>query len=150
MNNTLKFRGFTILLIIILCVGLTFKYLQNDTFYIIKLGDYIVHHGIDKIDHYSWVANLSYTYPHWIYDIFMYFIYNNFGFFGVYVSVIVSFIALILVVYYVSLRMIKNEFLASLIAIICVFRLSAFAVARAQIISLPLFVLEVYFISVHY
>ena len=147
MNNKIKYRIFAIISIILLCIGLTFKYLQNDTFYIIKLGDYIVHHGIDNIDHYSWISNLSYTYPHWLYDVFIYYIYHYFGCFGIYVSTIIFFIILILVVYYVSLKMIRNELLSLLISIICIFRLSAFAVARAQIISLPMFVLEVYFIN---
>ena len=147
MENRMKFRLFTILSIVILCIGLTFKYFTNDTFYIIKLGNFIVHNGIDKIDHYSWVSQLPYTYPHWIYDIFIYYFYHYFGYFGIYVSTIISFIVLILVIYYVSLKMIKNELLSFFISIICVFRLSTFAVARAQIISLPMFILEVYFIN---
>ncbi len=147
MKHKIKFRIFGIISIVILCIGFTFKFLQSDTFYIIKLGDYIVHHGLDKIDHYSWVGHLPYTYPHWLYDVFIYLIYNYFGYFGIYVSTIISFIILILVIYYVSLKMIKNELLSFLVSIMCVFRVSAFAVARAQIISLPLFILEVYFIN---
>ena len=41
----------------------------------------------------------------------------------------------------------KNEFASFFVAVITVFSLYMFAVARSQIISLPLFVLEVYFIS---
>ena len=146
MKDRLKYRVFGVILIVILCIGLTFKYLQNDTFYIIKLGDFIVHHGIDSLDHYSWVANLPYTYPHWLYDVGIYFIYHAFGYLGVYVSTIIFFIILILIIYYINLKIHKHEFLALLVSLICVFRLSMFAVARSQIISLSLFLLEVYFI----
>ena len=134
------------LLIIICCIGFTFKYLQNDTFYIIKLGDYIVHHGLDSIDHYSWIAMLPYTYPHWLYDVFIYYVYHFFGYFGIYVSTIVFFIVMVLIMYYILLKLTKNELLSFLVSIISCFRLGIFIVARSQVISLSLFMLEVYFI----
>ena len=147
MKDKVKFRIIGIFSIVILCIGLTYKYLQSDTFYVIKLGNYIVHHGIDSIDHYSWVARLPYTYPHWLYDVFIYYIYHLFGYGGIYVSVIVCFIILVLVIYYISLKLLKNDFLALVISVISVFRLCMFAVARSQIVSIPLFLLEVYFIN---
>ena len=146
MKDKIKFKIIGMFSIVILCIGLTFKYLENDTFYIIKLGDFLVHHGVDKIDHYSWIANLPYTYPHWLYDIFIYYIYYGFGYHGIYISTIVFFIFLIFIIYYVELKITKCEFLSLIFSIICVFRLSMFAVARSQIISLSLFLLEVYFI----
>lgn len=147
MNQKMKYRFFGIVAIVFLCIGLTYKYFQNDTFYIIKLGEFISRNGIDLVDHYSWVANLSYTYPHWLYDLVIYEIYHNFSYLGVYVSTIIMFIVLVLCIYLVHLKSYKNELLAVLIAVISVFRLSMFAVARAQIVSLPLFLLEVYFLN---
>ena len=73
-----KYRLFGIVTIIFLCIGLTYKYFQTDTFYMIKLGDFIYHHGIDFLDHYCWVTRLPYTYPHWLYDVFLYLVYNFF------------------------------------------------------------------------
>ena len=146
-SNKVRFMVISIFSIILLCIGLTFKYLQDDTFYIIKLGEDIINNGIDFMDHYCWITNLSYTYPHWLYDVIIYFIYNLFGYLGIYISVIVCFILLILCLYYVNYKMYNNMFLAFLVSIILCFRLSMFAVARSQIISLPLFVLEVYFIN---
>ena len=147
MKAKYRYRVFGVLAIIFLCIGLTYKYLQTDTFYMIKLGDYIYHHGIDFLDHYCWIAKLPYTYPHWLYDLFLYFVYNNFGYFGIYVSTIILFIALSFVIYYVNLKLIKNEFFSIILSIICVFQLSMFAVARAQLISLICFVLEFYWIN---
>jgi intracellular septation protein A len=97
---------------------MTIKSLQNDTFYIIKLGGDILNYGIDLIDHYSWVANLSYTYPHWLYDLLMYLIYSNFDFLGIYVSTMLLFIILILSIYIVNLRVNKNELMAAIIAVV--------------------------------
>ncbi len=141
-----KYCLFGILVISFLCIGLTYRYLQTDTFYMIKLGNYIYHNGIDFLDHYCWIVNLPYTYPHWLYDFFIYLVYDWFGYFGIYVSTIFLFIFLCLTIYFVNLKLNKNEFFSIILSIICVFRLSMFAVARAQLISLICFVLEFYFI----
>lgn len=147
MNLKIKCRLFGLCAIVLLCIGLTYKFFQNDTFYIIKLGEFIKKNGIDLIDHYSWVANLSYTYPHWLYDLFIYEIYHNFNYFGIYIATIIMFIIFVLCIYFVHLKSYKNELLTVFVVVISVFRLSMFAVARAQIVSLPLFLLEVYFLK---
>ena len=141
-----KYRFFGLISILFLCIGLTYKYFQTDTFYMIKLGDFIYHNGIDFLDHYCWVTRLPYTYPHWLYDLFVYFVYSRFNYYGIYVSTIITFIFLIFAIYYVNLKLNKNEFFSIIVSIICIFRLSMFAVARAQLISLICFVLEFYFI----
>lgn len=87
---------------------------------------------------------MVYTYPHWLYDLIIYYIYDLFGYNGIHVSVIICFILLVLCVYFVNLKMHKNEFVSFVVSIIAIFRLSMFAVARSQIISLPMFILEVY------
>ena len=47
---------------------------QNDTFYTIKIGEHIINTGtIDMQDPFSWHENLPYTYPHWAYDVMIYF-----------------------------------------------------------------------------
>lgn len=145
-NDKFKMRILAVFAIILLCIGVTIKELENDTFYIIKLGEYIVSHGIDMKDHFSWISNLSYTYPHWLYDVILYFIYFNFGLFGIYVSVIFLFIVLVLCIYFVNLKLTKNDFMScfvSIISLICL-GIGGFATARAQLITAILFLLEVF------
>ena len=72
----LKFNIMAIALIIVFCFAISPITLQNDTFYTISMGDQIVHHGIDMQDHFSWIKGLTYTYPHWAYDVTMYTIYH--------------------------------------------------------------------------
>lgn len=147
MNNKIKIRLFSIITIIFLCIGNTIKSFQNDTFYMIKLGEYITQNGIDLLDHWCWITNLPYTYPHWLYDVFIYYIFNFFGNLGIYVSVIILFIILILTIYYIQLKINKNEFMALLVSLLSIACLYGLATARAQLVSYPLFLLEVYFIE---
>lgn len=142
-----KFRFLSIISIIILCIGFTVREFQNDTFYMIKLGKFITNNRIDLLDHYCWISNLPYTYPHWLYDVFIYNVYNYFGNLGIYISNIFLFILLILVVYYVNLKINKNEFMAFIVSIISIFPLYMFITARAQVVSTILLLLEVYCIN---
>lgn len=141
-----KFKILTIFTIIVFCIASTIRVFENDTFYIIKLGEYIVNNGVDFMDHFSFIKGLNYTYPHWLYDVFLYFIYINYGYVGIYVSNIIFFIILIFSIYYISLKVIENEFISSLSAIMGIFILYVFVTARSQLISMILFIWEVYFI----
>lgn len=142
-----KIRFLAFFSIILLCVGVTFKEIQNDTFYIIKLGEYISENGVDLVDHYCWIADLSYTYPHWLYDFIMYIVYSQFDFLGIYISTIILFIILILSIYVINLKTNKSDFMAFFIAIISIACLYAFATARAQLVTAILFLWQVYFIE---
>ena len=145
-SSKIKLRILTVFSIILLCIAVVVREFQNDTFYIIKLGDFIFHNGVDLVDHYSWVTDLLYTYPHWLYDLFIYIVYSNFGFVGVYASSIVLFIILILSIYLINLDFNKNELMASIISIGTIPLLIGFVTARAQLVTIILFLWEVYFI----
>lgn len=146
-KDKIKIRILGIVTIILLCIATTVKSFQNDTFYIIKLGEDILKNGIDLIDHYCWITDLSYTYPHWLYDVFLYLIYDKFGYFGVYISTISLFIVLMSCIYKIQLKINKNEFLALFISFISIACLSGFATARSQLITVILYILQVYFIE---
>ncbi len=76
-QNKMKiFEVIAIILIICFAVGVSPRMLQNDTFYTVSVGKLIMENGIDMQDHFSWHENLPYTYPHWLYDVGMYLIYN--------------------------------------------------------------------------
>ena len=64
------FDAIAIICIVIIAIGVSPKILQNDTFYNIKCGEYIFKHGIFGIsqDPFSW-QGLTYTWPHWLYDL---------------------------------------------------------------------------------
>ena len=90
MKKNKKFEIIAIILIILFAISISPKTLQNDTFYTIKIGELIVKNkNIDMLEHFSWHSNLKYTYPHWLYDVMIYLIYNFWGFAGIYVSTII-------------------------------------------------------------
>ena len=49
-NKEINFKIIAIILIILFCVSITPVTFQNDTYYTIKIGEYIANHGIDMMD----------------------------------------------------------------------------------------------------
>ena len=142
------FVGLFMLWISIFAIGLVRKTLQNDTFYTIKIGELILNNGIDMMDHFSYHVGLPYTYPHWLYDVFIYIVFKSFGYPGLYVSSIVLLIILLLIVFRTNiLTCNKNYFMAALATFICALSISGFATARAQLVSFIVFALTIYFIE---
>ena len=144
-----RIKIFSVILIIILCITFCIMSLgpSNDTFYLIKLGEGISKNGVDMIDHFSWIPNLPYTYPHWLYSLLIYYVYKTFGYVGIYISSIVCFITIELLIYYVNLKTNKDDILALIVSIICVVPLSYFMLPRSQSISIIFLFLELYFIN---
>ena len=68
----IKFNILAIVLIIIFCIAVTPKTLQNDTFYTIKIGEHVMENGLTNEDPFTWHEGVKYTYPHWAYDVMIY------------------------------------------------------------------------------
>ena len=146
-KNKIKFNILSALIIIFLCIAITPITLQNDTFYTIKIGETINQNGIDMLDHFSWHENLQYTYPHWLYDLIIYLIYNKFGFLGIYISTCILSSLLGLSIYYCNTKLTKNNVMSFLITLLTMFLMTSYITARAQIVTFILFVFTIYFIE---
>ena len=147
MKKNKAFHLVAVLSIIFLCVGLTVITIQNDTFYTLKIGDYILKNGIDMMDHFSWIKGLPYTYPHWLYDCFMSIIFKLQGFNAIYVMNIVLYSTIGILIYYFSNQKTKNYLFSFILTIMTVGFMMAFITARAQIVSFIIFLLEKHFLD---
>ena len=146
-NVNIKFNILAVISICIFTIGLVAKTLQNDTYYTITLGKYVLEHGIDMMEHFSWHEGLIYTYPHWLYDIFMYLIYDNFGAMGIYISSIVLGSILGLSIYFIASKISKNNLISFFITLLIMFLGRGYITARAQLVTFILFVWTIYFIE---
>ena len=137
-----------ILLIAIFCISISPKTLQNDTFYTISIGKHIIEEKqIDMKDPFSWHENLPYTYPHWLYDVIIYLIYNAGGMEGIYISTCIFCAILGIVLYKTNSKISGNKYISFIIAILSIYILRGFIAARAQLVTFTLFVLTLYFIE---
>lgn len=123
------------------------KTLQNDTYYTVSIGNLIMENGIDMKDHFSWHENLPYTYPHWLYDVFMSIIYNIGNWDGIYISVCVMSILLGVSIYIVNKKLNKNQVISFCVTIGAMYLLKDYIAARAQLATFIIYVWVIYFIE---
>lgn len=142
------FHIVAIICIAIFCCAVSPKTLQNDTFYTISIGEYIFNNGVSDLtqDIFSW-HELPYTYPHWLYDLGMFLVYNSFGQQGIYVSTMILASILGISVYGLACKKSKNKVVSFVISICSIYLMKDFIAARAQLVTFILFVWAVYFIE---
>ena len=133
-------------LIVLLSISIVNKTLQNDTFSAIKIGDYILHNGIDFVEHFNF-NTLNYHNARWLFNIVLAFIYNNYDFLGIYLFVIINSIVLGLIMFNASFKYSKSILLSFVITFISLELIANSIVARAHTISYILLLLEVLFIE---
>ena len=146
-NINVNFTIVAIILIAIFCISITPVTFQNDTFYTIKIGEYIKNNGIDMMDHFSWHKNLSYTYPHWLYDLCTYLVYSIAEFKGVYILTCILSIILGISIFLVNSKLTKNKSISFIITIGVLYMLQDYIAARAQLVTFILFIWELFFIE---
>ena len=146
-NININFTIVAIVLIAIFCICVTPITLQNDTYYTIKIGELIKNNGIDMMDHFSWHENLSYTYPHWLYDLCTYFIYAIGGFKGIYIIACALSVILGISIFLVNSKLTKNKSISFIITIGAIYVLKPYIAARAQLVTFILFIWEIFFIE---
>ncbi len=147
LSNNVKFSIIAIILIVIFCVAISPITLQNDTYYTIKIGEHIQNNGIDMKDPFSWHEGLNYTYPHWLYDLLTFKIYETFGFTGIYVTTCILTSVLGILIYFVNSKLSKNNVISLIVTIGALYLIIGYITARAQLVTFILFILEVYFIE---
>ena len=146
-KSTIKFIIMAVILIAVFCLAISPVTLQNDTYYTIKIGEHIVNDGIDMQDPFSWHENLPYTYPHWLYDLLTYLIYNSFGMTGIYITTCILSVILGLSLYTVNRKLCKNQLFSFFITIGVMYLIRGYIAARAQLVTFILFVWTIYFIE---
>ncbi len=142
----LSFNIVAIVCILLFCIALTPVTLQNDTFYTIKIGEHILENGIDMQDPFS-IHDLPYTYPHWLYDVGIYLIYNIGGMPGIYLSTMLLACILGVSIYMVNKKIVKNDLISFLLTMEVMYVLDGFIAARAQLVTYILFTLQIFFIE---
>lgn len=145
-KTKMKFNVLAIICIIVFAFALAPKTLQNDTFYTISIGEHIMENGIDRVDPFSW-SDLKYTYPHWLYDVGIYLIYNLGGMTGIYISTIILSMILGVMLYVTNLKINKNNLFSFVLTMGVMFMMRDFLAARAQLVTFILFVTEILLIE---
>lgn len=136
------------IVIAIFSIGLPLKTFQNDTFFNISIGNYILKNGIDMQEHFTWVKDITYyTYSHWAFDILISLVYKAGGFDGIYLFVILFTIFTNVSLFILTYKRYKSPFVSLIITLASTFFISTCYTARSQLLSFVCFLFEIYSIE---
>ena len=143
-KSNFKCRMFFIAILSLITIAFVKKTFQNDTFFNISIGKYILQNGIDMKEHFSWIPNLYYTYSHWAFDILVFFIYSKYYFAGIYIFTIVLSIIINATLFSLLYKRTNNSIISFLITFVSFLLNIHYYSARSQIISFICFIIEIY------
>lgn len=135
-----------LIIILVMCSSVS-KEFQNDTFFTIAIGERILENGIEIEEKLVWHEGLEYTNSRWLFDLMISIINRHFGYAGIYVFVMMI-TTLCGVLLYFIINKITHKKIISFISVIVIMNLSKNVfVARAQVISFFVFIIQFYAIE---
>ena len=136
------------IVVAIFSIGLPLKEFQNDTFFNISIGKYILKNGIDMQEHFTWVKDVTYyTYSHWAFDILISLIYDIGNYAGIYIFVILFTIFTNVSLFILTYKRYKSPFVSLIITLSSTFFIRTCYTARSQLLSFVCFLYEIYAIE---
>lgn len=147
-NKALTFLFFIIPIFIFLIKSIK---LDNDIYFILNSGKYILNHGIPYYDPFTIHSGLRLIMQQWLSSIIFYEIYNIFGYFGLIIFMFLINIIIIILLYKLCMLVSENKLYLSvgLTIIIDYLLLSAFIVTRPQLFDFILLILELYILEIY-
>ena len=133
--------------ITILTASVIHKTFENDTYFTIPTGNYILQNGVDEAEPLTWHDNLKFTKLRWGFDVTVATIYNLAGFNGLYIFTIVISVLIGLSLFITLVKRKNNPIIAFLMTIFTIMSLRSGLTCRGQIMSYLFFVLEIYSIQ---
>lgn len=135
------------IVILLFSMAIVPKEFQNDTFFTIASGQRVLEYGVEKEEKLVWHEGLEFTNPRWLFDVIIAQIYNIGNFTGIYWFVIIITALISLSYFYVLNKFTQKPLTALLCTTITMYNSWIFFAARAQIMSMLLFIIEFYCIE---
>lgn len=144
-----KLLVLTMLLLPVVMYSIKGFNLDNDFWFLINTGKYILNNGFIHIEPFTIHDNLNYISQQWLTDIIFYKIYNSFNIYGMYILIIISNILITYIMYKLCLLVSNNKIKLSLFTTIIINTMisNSFIVTRPYVFDIILFTLELYILE---
>lgn len=146
-----KMMVILIFTILILFISLNKFKIDNDFWFLINTGKYILNNGIPIIEPFTIHTNLEFVAQQWLTDVIFYLIHNNFGVYGMYIFITLMSILIVMLIYKISLLVSDNNIKLSIIATLIIYMLLNidFITTRPQIFDITLLLTEIYLLELY-
>lgn len=151
-KNKMKIKNKKLIVTFIICIAILtatviHKTFENDTFFTIPTGNYIIHNGVNDAEPFTWHQNLKFTKLRWGFDVVVATIYNIAGFGGVYAFTIFMSVLIGVTLFITLVKRKNNPIVALLVSVFTVMCLKTCLKCRGQIMSYLFFIIEIYSIQ---
>ena len=144
-----KYWYFLFLLFPLISFCMINKKPDDDIWFILNNGRYVLAHGIPNIDPFSIHKGLHYIMQQWLFSIIIYLFYKKLGKYGILIFMFI-FYFLLTYVYYKLCYLISNDKKKTIFIITIFLTLShVYLVSRPQIITYIILLLETYFLELY-
>ncbi len=143
--NRFKFRKFYFFsLLFLLCITLSRFIIENDTYWLVNTGKYILSHGFPTTEPFTMHTGLEFSIQQWLTSVIFYFLFNLGGDFLLAIFDLCIYMLICVTLYKISMILSSNNRLVSYyISIFACLYLSLFIAPRPQILSFLVFALEI-------
>lgn len=146
-TKTSKEKAFLLILLAIPCL-LIRQTLDNDIWFLLNSGRYVLENGIPHVEPFTIHADLAFVMQQWLAAVIFWLLYSNFGSLGILLIIFISYGLLICLVYKLCMVISNENFLVSYaVTFIIIAILSIFMVSRPYIFSTLIIIVEVYILE---
>lgn len=110
--NEQKFRLPLVILLFLPCLFL-FPALDNDLWFLLASGRYVLAHGVPMIEPFTLHHNMTFVMQQWLSSVIFWLVYSNLGTYGVFALTCIVYGAIVLVTYRLTMHLSHQNFLAA-------------------------------------
>lgn len=144
-----KILVFLSISLFVVIINLNFTRLDNDFWFLINTGKYILNNGFPTIEPFTIHADLHFIVQQWLTDVIFYLVYSNFNIYGMFIFMSIMNIIITYLIYKICMLVSNNKVKISVIITILVdliFSIS-FVTTRPQIFDVLILLTELYLLE---
>lgn len=119
------------------------RVLDNDTWFLLNSGRYVMEHGIPYIEPFSIHKNMEFVMQQWLTDVVFWNVYNKFGENGLYLIIFLCYGIIIFLMYKLTMKVSQgNIFVSFIVTLLSSILVYTYMVARPTIFTLCIVMIE--------
>lgn len=119
------------------------RVLDNDTWFLLNSGRYVMEHGIPHIEPFSIHENMEFVMQQWLTDVMFWNVYNRFGENGLYLIIFLCYGIIIFLMYKLTMKVSQeNIFVSFIVTLLSSILVYTYMVARPTIFTLVIVMIE--------
>ena len=140
-------RLLLMLLLFLPCLFL-FPALDNDLWFLLASGRYVLSNGIPMVEPFTMHHNMAFVMQQWLSSVVFWLVYSNLGAYGIFALTCIVFACIVLVTYRMAMLLSNHNFLAAFLATMPVsVLLTQFLFTRPIMFTLLILLSELYFLE---